>query len=94
MTMEVMNRYVRERNEAFLSLDKKKILKFCKEWHICAPKDETVFWCGVHKVIVNTDAATEEQKRNSLEWLKEHGFSPDVFFSYNSVKLPKLPRED
>lgn len=94
MTIEIMNRYARERNEAFLSLDKKKILKFCKIWHICVPTNDIVFWCGVHKVIVNTDAATEEQKRNSLEWLKEHGFKPDVFFSYNSAVLPKLPEED
>ena len=65
--MSIINRYVRERNEAFLSLDKKKILKFCKEWHICVPATDIDFWCGVHKVIGNTDAATEEQKRNSLE---------------------------
>lgn len=73
------NVYVKERDKAFLSLDKQKILMFCRKWHICVPDDETVFWCGVHKVIVNINSATEEQKRKSYEWLKERGFRPEVF---------------
>ena len=79
MVMGMVNAYVKERDEAFLSLDKKKIMKFCRRWHICLPDNETVFWCGVHKVIVNINSATEEQKRKSYEWLKEHGFSPEIY---------------
>lgn len=75
----MVSRYVKERDRAFLSLDKQKILMFCRIWHICVPEDETIFWCGVHKVIVNINSATEEQKRKSYEWLKEHGFSPDIY---------------
>lgn len=75
----MVNRYVKERNEAFLSLDKNKIMMFCRRWHICLPTDETVFWCGVHKVVANTASATEDQKERSIAWLTEHGFSPEVF---------------
>ena len=73
------NVYIKERDEAMLSLDKNKILRFCRRWHICVPENETVFWSGVHKVIVNINSSTEEQKRKSLEWLKEHGFRPEVY---------------
>ena len=78
--MATENVYVRERDEAFLSLDRKKILRFCVRWHICVPRDETIFWCGVHKVIVNLNSATEEQKNKSLEWLRSHGFSPEIIW--------------
>ena len=73
------NRYVKERDEAFLSLDKQKIMKFCRRWHICLPDNETVFWCGVHKVVANTASATEEQRAKSIDWLKDHGFSPEIY---------------
>ena len=72
------NRYAKERDAAFLSLDKQKIIDFCNKWHICLPNDETVFWCGVHKVIVHTASATAEQRQNSNKWLTEHSFSPDI----------------
>lgn len=75
----MLNRYARERNRAFLSLDKQKILDFCRKWHICVPDNETVFWCGVHKVIVHTQEATPMQKQKSLEWLESHGFSPEIY---------------
>ena len=71
--------YVKERNEAFLSLDKKRIERFCRKWHLCLPSNDTVFWCGVHKVIANIESAPKEKKENSIKWLEEHGFSPEIF---------------
>lgn len=73
------NAYTKERDEAFLSLDKNKIMLFCRKWHICLPDNEKVFWCGVHKVICNIDAASEEQKARSAKWLRENGFRPEIY---------------
>ena len=74
----MIKRYVKERDEAFLSLDKEKIRAFCKKYVIVLPQNELAFWAGVHKVIVNINSATFEQKKKSYEWLIEHGFSPEI----------------
>lgn len=73
-----MNKYAKERNRAFLSLDEKKIRAFCKKWGLAIPQNERAFWAGVHKVIYHTTAATAEQKANSAAWLREHGFSTEI----------------
>lgn len=70
--------YAKERNRAFLSLDEGKIRAFCRKWNVPMPENKTAFWCGVHKVICHTTAATPEQRLNSMSWLLEHGFSIDI----------------
>ena len=74
-----IKKYVRERDEAFISLDKEKILAFCKRYKINLPENETVFWAGVHKVIIHINSATFEQKQKSYEWLAEHGFRASIW---------------
>lgn len=65
-----------DRDEALLSLDKEKIQAFQKKYNIgFRPSNERVFWAGVHKSILVLNAATEEQKMRSSEWLKTNGFS-------------------
>lgn len=78
--MEQRSTYCKERDEAFLSLDEKKIRAFCKKYQIYIPESEVVFWAGVHKAICNMNAASVEQKINSLMWLTEHGFRPEINF--------------
>ena len=70
--------YCKERDNAFLSLDEKKIRAFCKKWKIEVPKDEIVFWASVHKAICNMNAANVKQKAYSAMWLIEHGFKVDI----------------
>lgn len=70
--------FVKERNEALFSLDKEKIKVFCEKWGVPVPKDETIFWAGIHKGIVHITSATEEQRENSIKWLIDHGFSPNI----------------
>lgn len=70
--------YCKERDKAFLSLDEKKIREFCKKWGINVPKDDIVFWAGVHKAICNLNAANRKQKAYSAMWLIEHGFNIDI----------------
>ena len=80
-----MNNFVKERNEALLSLDEKKIDRFMKKYNpsIKKPKDKKVFWAGVHKAIcslflVPENNITLEQFDRSYMWLLENGFRPEI----------------
>lgn len=73
-----MEKFVKERDEALLSLDKKKILAYSKKYSVKFPKNETAFWAGVHKAITALDSATEEQKQRSRDWLVANGFKPYI----------------
>ena len=73
-----IEKIVKERDEAMLSLDKDKILAYCKKYGVPIPKNETVFWAVVHKTILYLNAATKEQKEKSAAWLVEHGFKPEI----------------
>lgn len=75
--MNELKQYVKERDEALLSLDEKRILLFCKRYDIQVPQSSEAFWAGVHKAILHLNAATWEQKQASYDWLMEHGFTAD-----------------
>lgn len=74
----------KEREEAFLSLDKKRILAYFEKYGIDIKDDddddltedekELIFWAGVHKIITALRSATEDQKMISRIWLYSHGF--------------------
>ncbi len=74
--MKGLKRFIKERDEALLSLDKQKILTFCTKNMVPVPEDETVFWAGIHKSILHINSATKEQKKASFNWLLVHGFKP------------------
>ena len=46
-----MEDFIKERNEALLSLDREKILAYGKKYNVKFPEDEKIFWVGVHKAI-------------------------------------------
>jgi hypothetical protein len=76
-----MEEDIEERNAAIASMDKDRIIKYCKAHDVTIPEDETVFWAGVHKVatilyILEDDVITDEQYDKSFEWLKAHGYKP------------------
>lgn len=74
-----MKEFVKERDEALLSLNKQKILAYMKKYHInYKPNSETVFWAGIHKAIIGINSATAEQKQKSHDWLISHGFKPYI----------------
>ena len=78
LTMDELQRFCKDRDAALLSLNERKIRQFAKKYAIHIPENKTVFWAGVHKAILCLNNATEKQKRNSIIWLIEHGFSPDL----------------
>ena len=68
--------FIKQRNEALLSLDKDKIIALSEEsgpYEI--PEDESVFWAGVHKARLGVVSFSPEVKEESRNWLREHGFS-------------------
>lgn len=70
---------IKERDEALKSLDKDKIIAYCKKYSVRLPEDnENVFWAAVHKARLQILASTPEERAYSLEWLLGHGFSADI----------------
>ena len=80
-----MQDYIKDRNEAFASMDEEKIKAYCKKYKIAIPEDKNIFWIGVHKVIcnlytTNSDSPiTLEQYNKSQIWLARHGASPTLY---------------
>lgn len=79
MTYRDIQEFVRRRNDALLSLDKKKIRAFAEEYGIPLPREELVFWGSVHKAICNIETISEERKEASRDYLKHHGFKETIF---------------
>lgn len=78
-----MEDFIKERNEALLSLDREKILAYGKKYNVKFPEDEKIFWAGVHKAIcslylIPVNKITKSQYEKSKEWLKENGFEWQV----------------
>ena len=78
-----MEDFIKERNEALLSLDKEKILAYGKKYNVKFPEDEKIFWADVHKAIcslylIPVNKITKSQYEKSKEWLKENGFEWQV----------------
>ncbi len=73
-----IEQFKKERDEAFHSLDKQKILAYCSKYGVPIPHNEIVFWSGIHKAIYALNTSTPEQKAKSKQWLEEHGFHTEI----------------
>lgn len=56
-----------------------KIKAFMRKYNKNIPKNNLVFWAGVHKGICNLPNCTDKEKEFSRNWLKEHGFKENIF---------------
>lgn len=79
-----LKKFIKDRNEAFSSMDEKKIKAYCKKYKIDIPEDENIFWMGVHKAVCNLylnedNLITLEQYNKSYEWLAHHGVTPTIY---------------
>lgn len=70
----------KERDEAFHSLDREKILAFYKKLGAPMPSTEQVLWAGVHKARLYLKGFSDEERASSRKWLIEHGFEPGFSF--------------
>ena len=66
--MELLDQYIRERNEVLFNFDEQKIKAFFKKNNILIPDREEVFWAAVCKAILGTvdapaSAITEAKAR-------------------------------
>lgn len=73
-----IKQYVKERDEALLSLDKRKILAFYKKYKLPYSTKDKVFWATVYKCIYHINASTAQQKADAKYWLIENGFTTDM----------------
>ena len=75
--------WLKDRNEAFISMNEKKIKIYCKKYGIEIPEDKEIFWMGVHKVICNwylndENLISQKQYDESFKWLAKHGTTPSI----------------
>lgn len=73
-----LEQYIKERDEALLSLEKEKIIAFCKKYNLPYAKKDKVFWAEVYKCIFHINASSAQQKLNAQCWLIENGFATDI----------------
>ena len=77
MSDDFMSDFLRERNEALLSLDRKKIDIYAKKYEVSMPKNETAYWAGIHKARLAVTEFSDDVKEVSKKWLIEHGLKPE-----------------
>ena len=78
--MTMLEAFVKERNEALFSLDRKKIEAYMikyGETEITQTPDN-VFWASVYKAICGIKDAPEAIVSKAKAWLHEHGMSPNL----------------
>lgn len=74
MSMYLTN-FIRERNEALISLDREKILIYCRKYGVrLSTKNEKIFWASVHKARLAVGEISETEKEISRKWLRANGF--------------------
>ena len=67
--------FVRERDAALRSLDKKKLIAYMDKYGIdWKPMNDLVFWAAVHKARLSAKGFTAAEKKVSVDWLVDHGF--------------------
>lgn len=67
--------FIRERDAALRSLDKKKITAYLDKYGIdWKPMNDLVFWAAVYKARLSIRDFTAAEKNVSVEWLVGHGF--------------------
>ena len=70
--------FVRERDEAMLSLNEETIRANSRKWNggvDSLPKDRLTFWVTVHKTITACTGISIEKRAESKIWLEDRGFS-------------------
>lgn len=68
-----LERFKKERNEVFLSLDENRIRTHCKKWsNFEFPADPRIFWGSVHKAITGCADLPLEFRKASKAYLDSH----------------------
>lgn len=78
--MTMREAFVKERNDALFSMDRKKIEAYCAKHGDTetAELPDQLFWAGVYKAICAIRNAPEDKVREARTWLASHGFSDAI----------------
>jgi len=68
-----IEQFVKERDEALLSLDEQKIRAMIKQWNGIEMPQGQLFWAVVHKAITGAVSLPIEFRKQSKAWLRQHG---------------------
>lgn len=79
---ETLGKFLKDRRQALLSMDKRRILEFFRRWN--APEEyehfktvnSWVFWAAVHKAIVDSADLPAPFRKRSQNWLLKNGSRP------------------
>lgn len=69
--------FVKDRDEALLSLDKEKIMAYARKWgvnELLIPRQEEIFWIAIHKARTAAKSLPMEARSESKRWLQARGF--------------------
>ena len=77
MSDNYMKDLIRQRDEALLSLDRKKLDAYFEKYEVDMPTNENEYWAGVHNARLAVKKFSKDVKKVSKEWLIEHGFTPE-----------------
>lgn len=72
------SQFIKNRNEALLSLDKEKIQAYAKKYGARFSDNDEIFWASVHKARIAVKEIPEKEKEVSRKWLTEHGFKCEI----------------
>lgn len=75
--MTMIESFVKERNEALFSLDRKRIEAYLMKYGDAdATKEpDMIFWAGVYKAICVIKGAPKDVLNKAQTWLSSNGFS-------------------
>ena len=73
--MKMQTRAEQERDKALLSLDRNKILVYCKKYRIpLADHESILFWVNIHKARLHLSSLPNQARYESARWLRMHGY--------------------
>ena len=87
--MTMLGAFVKERNEALFSLDRKKIEAYMIKYGETeiAQTPDVVFWASVYKAICGVKDAPEVIVSKAKAWLHEHGITADAIVGAKTKDL-------
>lgn len=79
--MNMVERIIKERNDALFSLDRKRIEKYLRKYGEAqiAEAPDLIFWAGVYKAICNIKEAPADLADKARNWLLNNGFQTSLY---------------
>jgi hypothetical protein len=65
--------FIKDRREALLSMDRKKIESYCKKYGVPVSDNDEVFWMAIHKARTAMLKFPANEREKSRNWLHERG---------------------